>query len=68
MINDVILAKYQKHFSNTILKHANVLANINKSPWGRLLDMTPHDTYSIPIHGRTMTLVDINHKKRGKYQ
>ena len=63
-INDVIPKKYQKHSSNTILKHANVLAKVNKSPWGRLLNMMPHDANSIPIHVRTMTLVDINHKQK----
>ena len=32
MIHDVILKKYQKHFSTKILEHANVLAKVNKSP------------------------------------
>ena len=32
MIHDVILTKYQKCPSSTILKHANVLAKLNKSP------------------------------------
>ena len=32
MIHDVILTKYQKYTLNTILKHANVLAKVNKSP------------------------------------
>ena len=32
MIHDVIPTKYQKHPSKTILKHANVLDKLNKSP------------------------------------
>ena len=31
-IHDVILTKYQKYTSDTILKHANVLAKANKLP------------------------------------
>ena len=31
-INDVIPTKYHKYPSNTILKYANVLAKLNKSP------------------------------------
>ena len=30
IIHDVIPTKYQKYFSTTILKHANVLAKVNK--------------------------------------
>ena len=32
MIHSVILTKYQKYPSTTILKNANILAKINKSP------------------------------------
>ena len=31
-IHDVTPMKYHKHPSTTILKHANVLAKVNKSP------------------------------------
>ena len=31
-IHVVIPTKYQKYLSTTILKHANVLAKVNKSP------------------------------------
>ena len=63
-IHDVILSKYQKYPSNTILKFANVLAEAIKLPYGRSLSMTPHDTYSIPIHVHTITLSEINHKQK----
>ena len=63
-IHEIIPTKYQKYPSNTILIHMNVLAKVNKSPWRRLLNMTPHDTYSIPIHVHTMNLTDINHKQK----
>ena len=33
-IHDVIPTKYQKYPSNKILKHDNVLAKVNKLPWG----------------------------------
>ena len=33
--------KYQKYPSTTILKHANVLAKVNKLTYKNLLDMTP---------------------------
>ena len=54
--------------STTIIKHANVLAKVNKLPWGHLQNVKPHDAYSIPIHVLTMTLADISHeqKKRNK--
>ena len=39
-----------------IIKHANVLAKVNKSPQGSLHNMTPHEAYSIPIHIRIVTL------------
>ena len=55
--------------STTILKHANVLAKVNKSPSGRLHNIMSHATYSIKIHVPTMTLMDISNKKKGlKYQ
>ena len=66
MIHAIILTKYQKYHSTTILKHAKVLAKVNKSPYERLLNMTPHETYSITAHVHTMTISDISHKKRSK--
>ena len=52
--------------STTIIKHAYVLAKVNKSPWGRLQNMTPHDSYSIIIQVPTITLVEISQNKRSK--
>ena len=63
-IHDIISTKYQKYPSNKILKHANILAKVNKSPKGGLLNTSSHDAYSIPIHVRTMTLSDISHEQR----
>ena len=63
-IHAVIPKKYQKYPSNPILKHANVLDEVNKSPWGFLLNMPSHDAYSIPIHVHTMTLADISHEQK----
>ena len=65
MIHADIPTKYHKYTSTTILKHVNVLAKLNKPPWGRLHNMTPNDTYIITIHVLTMTLADISHKKKG---
>ena len=42
-IHDIIPKKYHKYPSNTILKHKNLLAKVNKSPWGCLHHMTSHD-------------------------
>ena len=64
MIHAVILTKYQKYPSTTILKHVNVLAKVNKSRLGRLPNITPHDAYSITIHVRTVTLADISHEQK----
>ena len=41
MIYTVIPKKHQKYLSNTILKHANVLAQVNKPYYKRLLVMRP---------------------------
>ena len=62
--HDVIPKKYKKYPSNTILKHANVLAKVNKSPYGHLINNQSHDAYSITIHARTMKLADISHKQK----
>ena len=35
--------RYQKYPSTKILKHVNVLAKIDKSPYGRLQKMMPQD-------------------------
>ena len=61
-----ITTKYQKYPSTKIFKHVNVLAEVNKFPYGRLLNMTPHDAYSITIHIRTMNLANIIHEKSSK--
>ena len=63
-IHVVIPTKYQKYPSTTILNHANVLAEANKSLKGYLHNIMPHDAYSIIIHVRTMILEDISHKKK----
>ena len=55
----VIPTKYQKYPSTTILKHANILAKVIKLPYRNLHNMTPHGAYSITVHARTTTLVDI---------
>ena len=59
-----IPTKYQKYPLTTILKHANVLAQVNRSHWGRLYNMTPHDAYSITIHILAVTLADNSHKQK----
>ena len=43
MIHAVILTKYHKYLPTTILKHVNFLAKVNKFPYERLHNMTPHD-------------------------
>ena len=65
-IHAVILTKYHKYPSTTILKHSDTLAKVNKLPYGRLPYMTPHDAYIIKTHISTVTLADISHKKRSK--
>ena len=62
-MNTVILEKYQKYPSTTILKHVNVLAKLNKFPYSSLLNMMPDDAYVFTIHVLTMNLVDISHKQ-----
>ena len=58
------MTKCQKYPSTTILEHENILAKVNKPPYERLYNMTPHDSCSIPIHVRTITLADISHGKK----
>ena len=60
-IHDVIPKKYHKYPSKTILKHANILAKVNKLHKGSLYNMTPHDSSSVIIHIYTVTLADISH-------
>ena len=60
----VILMKHQKDPSTRILKHANVLDKVNKSPWGSLNIMTPHDAYSVTVNVCTVTLVDISNEQK----
>ena len=57
----VITMKYQKYTSTAVLKHANVLAKVNKFIYVHLLNMMPHDAYSNTIHIHTMTISDICH-------
>ena len=64
MIHAIIPTKYQKYTSFTTLKDANVLAKVNKLCYVCLLYMTSHGAYSITIHVRTMTLVEIGHKQK----
>ena len=64
MIHAVLPKKYQKYPSTTIMKHANVLSKVNKSPYVNLLYMMPYDAYSMTIHVCTMTIVDIIHEKK----
>ena len=64
MIYTIITEKYQKYPPTTLLKNVDVLAKVNKLPYGHLLNLTPHDAYSITIHVRTMTLADISHEKK----
>ena len=63
-IHDVIPTKYQKYPSNTILKHVNVLAKVNKLPRGSLHSINPHDAYIITINALTMTLSNISYEKK----
>ena len=62
-IHAIIPTKYYKYPSTTILKHTNVLAKVDQLPYGSLPNMTPHESYSITIHLRTVTLSEISHKQ-----
>ena len=59
----VIPTKHQKYSSTTILKHVDVLAKVNKSPYAHLLYMTPHGAYIIKIHVCKMTISEIGHEQ-----
>ena len=61
-IHAAILTKYCKYASTTILTHANFLAKVNKLSYGSFPNITPHDAYSITIHVRTVTLLEISYK------
>ena len=63
-IYTVIPDKYCKYLSTTILKHAVFFAKANKSSYGRLHNMTPHDAYSITFQICKTTLSDISHEKK----
>ena len=63
-IHAIIMTKYQKCPSTTILKHENVLSKLNELNCGRSQNMTLHDAYSIPIHVSTMNPSDIIHKQK----
>ena len=58
--------KYWTYLSTTILKHANIFAKVNKSPYGRLHNMTTHDANSITIHICTLTIDENSNKKGNK--
>ena len=58
-IHAVITKKYKKYPSTKILKHANVLAKVNKLTYVHLHNMKLHGAYSITIHVRTMTILGI---------
>ena len=60
-IHAVIPTKYQKNPSKTILKHANILAKVNKSPYVCLLNMFPHYAYSIKTHVHIIIMSVISH-------
>ena len=62
MIHAVITTKYHKYPSTTILNHSNILSKVNKLPCRCLLQITPHDAYSITIHVLTVTQVVVGHK------
>ena len=47
-----------------MVNHAIFLAKVNKFPYVNLLNMTPHDIYSITIHIGTMAIADISHKQK----
>ena len=64
MVHAIILTKYQKYPSTTILKYVNILAKVNKLPSFCLHKMKPHDAYSITIHVCTMTLAKISHEQK----
>ena len=63
IIYDIIPKKYQKYPSTIILKHANNLAKVNKSPYGNLFNIMPHEDYIITMHVHKMTLADISHEQ-----
>ena len=63
-IHAVILTKYQKYPSTKILKHASVLAKVNKLPSGSVPNRKPHGANSITIHVHTLTLLDISHEQK----
>ena len=59
-IHATIPTKNWKYPSTTILKYVNILAKVNKSPYGCLPNIRPHNTYSITIHICTVTLLNIS--------
>ena len=63
-IHAIIPTKYHKYPSATILKYANDLAKVNKSPYVHLKNMTPHDACSIKMYVRPVSLADIIHNKK----
>ena len=55
------MTKCQKYPSTTILKYTIFLDRINKFPYSRLKNITPHDACTIEIHVHKITLADISH-------
>ena len=56
-----ILSEVQK-----ITKHAKVFPKVNKLPYLKSLNMTPHGAYSITTHVHRMTISDNSHRKKEK--
>ena len=64
MIHAAIPAKYQKYTRTTIIKHAIVWAKVNKWPYVRVLNMTPHDAYISTINVHIITMSEISHEQK----
>ena len=58
------MTKYQKYPSTRIIKQANVLAKVNKTPYVCLLNTVPHVAYSVTTHIGTMAKLDIIHEQK----
>ena len=62
-IHAIIINKFHKYPLTTIPKHVNILAKENNSHYMRLINMTPHGSYIIKIHIRTMTMFNISQEQ-----
>ena len=63
-IYNVISTKDQKYPSTTIHKHVNVLAKVDRPPYGCLLNTTTHDACSIAMYIHKITLANIIHEQK----